>query len=243
VKLGVVVRTENHVSGTDSQRGLISEARYVGALGPKKEFAESLDRVLQVEQAKKTKQIVWVGDGAAWIWALAEELCPQAVQILDWYHAMEHALECGQALLGGSSLLDDWERTCRYLLAHGRVEDLIGQLVECVEFVAGEETKALNDLVRYYRNNAKRMKYNEYRAEGYPIGSGIVESAHGHVIQQRMKRTGQRWSLPRARTMVRLRTAYRTGGCRRFHRSIRIAAEATRVAPIPARPRRRASNR
>jgi hypothetical protein len=58
-----------------------------------------------------------------------------------------------------------------------------------------------------------------------------------------MKRAGQRWSLPRARRMARLRAAYRTAGPNRLHRSIRIAAEATRVAALPQRTRLRASNR
>ena len=243
VKLGVVVRTENHLQGSKGHRGAISEARYVGVLGAKKEFSESLDKVLQVEQVHKTSNVVWVGDGAPWIWNLASTLSPKAIQILDWYHAVEHALECGQALLRGSSLFNDWEKTCRHLLARGQIDELVRQLMDCLEYVDGEAVKAINDLIRYYRNNAERMRYDVYHAAGLPIGSGIVESAHGHVIQQRMKLTGQRWSMLRARRMVRLRAAYRTAGPLRFHRALRIAAEATRVAPIPTTKRKRASNR
>lgn len=60
-----------------------------------------------------------------------------------------------------------------------------------------------------------------FRARGLPVGSGIVESDHRHVLQVRMKRAGQRWSLARARRMVRLRAVYRTTGAVRFHATLR----------------------
>jgi hypothetical protein len=86
-----------------------------------------------------------------------------------------------------------------------------------------EALEALENLVRYYRTNANRMKYRRYREDGLPIGSGAVESAHRHVLQTRMKRAGQRWALRNARRMARLRAAYRTAGARRFYDAIRRA--------------------
>jgi hypothetical protein len=74
-----------------------------------------------------------------------------------------------------------------------------------------------------------------------PIGSGIVESAHKHVLQVRMKQAGQRWSILRGRRMVQLRAAYRTAGPRRFHRAIRDALRAPAAPerrPLPNAPRR-----
>lgn len=73
------------------------------------------------------------------------------------------------------------------------------------------------------------MRYAEFRALGLPVGSGIVESAHRHVLQVRMKRAGQRWAVRRGRQMARLRAAYRTAGPRRFHWAIGEA----RKAPPP----------
>jgi len=92
--------------------------------------------------------------------------------------------------------------------------------------------------VRYYRTNAHRMKYRLYREEGLPIGSGAVESAHRHVLQTRMKRAGQRWALPNARRMARLRAAYRTAGARRFYGAIRRAHRDTVSGAARARGRR-----
>ena len=109
----------------------------------------------------------------------------------------------------------------------------IRELLDCLPFTTtDDQLEALNKLVGYYRTNDKRMRYSEFREQqGLPIGSGIVESAHKHVLQVRMKQAGQRWSILRARRMVQLRALYRTAGPRRFHWAIR---EALRVPP--ARP-------
>ena len=79
-----------------------------------------------------------------------------------------------------------------------------------------EALDALEALVRYYRTNAKRMKYRLFREDHLPIGSGAIESAHRHVLQTRMKRAGQRWALRNAHRMARLRAAYRTAGALAF---------------------------
>jgi len=98
--------------------------------------------------------------------------------------------------------------------------------------------QALDDLVRYYRTNSHRMKYRQLRAEGLPIGSGAVESAHRHVLQTRMKRAGQRWTMPNARRMARLRAAYRTGGALAFYDAIRRAHRASLSPRVSARAHR-----
>ena len=90
------------------------------------------------------------------------------------------------------------------------------------------------------------MQYRTFRQRGLPVGSGIVESAHRHVLQTRMKRAGQRWGFARARRMVRLRAAYRTAGAFNFHRAIRDALDAptatskahTRMPNAPRRVKR-----
>ena len=86
------------------------------------------------------------------------------------------------------------------------------------------------------------MQYSRFRELGLPVGSGLVESAHRHVLQARMKRAGQRWSLVRGRRMARLRAAYRTAGARRFHSALREAtvrrARPANRRPLPNAPRR-----
>lgn len=243
-KVAAVVRQEHYSSRREVRRGHVSQARYVAVLGGQEEFKDALDRTLRVERARKAERIVWLADGAHGNWRLASELAPGCIQLLDWFHAVEAGTDCGKVLLLDCPELQPlWQSTIERLLYEGKIEELIEQLMDCIDLVGGRELEAVNDLVRYYRNNRLRMNYPRYLREGLPIGNGVAESSHRHVLQVRMKRAGQRWSLPKGRRMARLRAAYRTGGPKRLHRAIRIAAEATRVAAVPQRLRMRASNR
>jgi hypothetical protein len=102
-------------------------------------------------------------------------------------------------------------------------------LIESRRRETKERLAALENLVRYYRTNANRMKYRVYREAGFPIGSRAVESAsaHRHVLQTRMKRAGQHWVIKTARRMARLRAAYRTAGAQRFYGAVRRAHRGT----------------
>lgn len=224
-KMMVIARGEDFVQ--IKKRGTVTQARYVAEFG-QLEFRESAKAALAAERADEVQSAVWLGDGAAENWKMASELCPFALQVLDLPHAIQNAMVCAKKLLGDEDAsLPLWqERICQLLDAEGP-DVAIRELMDCLEYAEGDEQlTALDDLVRYYRTNEKRMRYTHFRELGFPIGSGIVESAHRHVLQVRMKRAGQRWALARARRMARLRAAYRTAGPRRFHAAIRAATAA-----------------
>jgi len=227
-----------------ANRPIPKSARYVAVVNGLGEFAPVLEEALEVENIDDVPKVVWVGDGAACNWSLADQLAPDAVQILDWHHAVEHGVDCAKVLLGEEDpLLPLWQRRVEELLAAGDPEATISEVMDCVpEIRRGrgqrEALEAVEDLVRYYRTNANRMKYRLYWEDGLPIGSGTVESAHRHVLQTRMKRAGQRWALPKARKMARLRAAYRTAGPRGFHQAIRRAHWDTIRARLRPRGRR-----
>lgn len=231
-KVGVVARGGFIPPGEERTRRRIQNARYVAVLGGQAEFKKAMAAALAAERADEVETVVWLGDGARENWTLASELCPLAIQVLDVPHAVHWAMEAGKALLGeGYCLLPQWEDRIRELLDADGPDVVIAELMECLPFAATEEQlAALDDVVGYYRTNEKRMKYRTFRAQGLPVGSGIVESAHRHVLQVRMKRAGQRWGMSRARRMVRLRAVYRTAGPVRFHRAIRDG-----LAPPPGR--------
>jgi uncharacterized protein UPF0236 len=224
-KVGVTYRHDSKANAP-----IPKTSRYVAVVNGLGEFAPVLEEALEVENIDEAGKAVWVGDGAACNWTLAEQLSPDAVQILDWHHAVEHAMDCAKILLGEESpWLPLWQRRAEALLAEGDPDAVISEIMDCVPLVElrrrdrREALQAVDDLVRYYRTNANRMKYRLYREDGLPIGSGAVESAHRHVLQTRMKRAGQRWALPNARRMARLRAAYRTAGALRFYAAVRSA--------------------
>jgi hypothetical protein len=244
VKVGVLFRAEDHLSNREVPRGALTRARYVGVLGEQEEFKNDLSAAFAVENGSGAKRVVWLADGAIGNWTLAGFIAPNAIQILDWIHALEHGINCGKALLGeGDAALPTWKKRIEDLLWAGDVEALVCELNECRDGATSQGIKAIDELVAYYRSNAKRMQYARFVSEGLLIGSGIVESAHRHVIQARMKRAGQHWGRKGGRQMARLRAAYRTAGPDKFYAAIRWAHRQSTHARLPLRPvRRRASN-
>jgi len=229
-KVGVIYRHDPETKGP-----VPDSARYVAVVNGLGEFAPVFEDALKVEKADEVYTVLWLGDGAVHNWRLAEQLLPNAIQILDWYHAVKHAVDCGKVLLGEESpWLPLWQQRAEALLAAGEPDTLIAELMSCIALLPSrgrvESLAALDDLIRYYRTNAHRMRYAAFRDAGWPIGSGAAESAHRHVLQVRMKRAGQRWAMRNARRMAGLRAAYRTAGPLEFYEAIRRARTRERPA-------------
>lgn len=97
-KVGVIYRHDREVNEPIS-----GSARYVAVVNGLGELAPVLEEALHVERIKEASTVVWVGDGAPCNWTLADQLAPDAIQILDWHHAVEYAVDCGKVLLGEDS--------------------------------------------------------------------------------------------------------------------------------------------
>jgi hypothetical protein len=226
VKVGVIYNPQHQLAGNDNQRGAITEARYAASVQGIDDFRAELDAALQAEGALQTASIAWLGDGAPWIWALRDELCPSAIGVLDFMHMAEHATDCGKVLFGEQSpWVEIWTQSIVERIHAGHVKTILHELRELALTLQGPPRQAVDDLIRYYETNACRMDYPRFRQLGLPIGSGAVESAHRHVIQNRMKLAGQHWSPPRAHRMARLRAAYSTTGPEHFSSAVLPMAE------------------
>lgn len=245
VKVGVLFRGEDHLRREKGKRGALTRARYTSVLGEQEEFKAEMAAAYSVENGIGAERVVWLGDGALGNWNLASLISPKAIQILDWTHALENGMKCAKVLLGeGDACLPLWQQRLSDLLWSGDIEQILSELNECRRGTTGGGLDAIEDLARYYRTNKDRMRYCAFVAAGFLIGSGIVESAHRHVIQTRMKRSGQHWGHKGGRQMARLRAAYRTSGPETFYAAIRWAHRQTHRAQLPLRPvKRRASNR
>jgi hypothetical protein len=227
-KLAVLYRAEHHVRGESGLRGQLTEARYVAVLGSQNEFRPALDTGLQAERVEAAATVAWLGDGAPGNWTLADELCPHAVQILDWVHVTEHASDGGKAVLGETDpLVAVWQRSIEGRLWQGDVATVCEELTACMVGATPAQREALEDLHRYYSTNAARMRYGEFRERDLPIGTGTVESGHRHVLQDRMKRSGQHWDVVHGHRLVQLRAAYKTAGPERVYAAIQTAPRRT----------------
>lgn len=150
------------------------------------------------------REVVVLGDGAPWIWKLAEEHFGRRTEIVDWYHASEHLWTAAKALRGaGTPEAAAWaERALDRLWEHGAGP--VRRLLDEAEPPDAAAAEVLRLERGYFATNAGRMDYPAYRARGLPIGSGAVESAAKHLVQCRMKRAGMRWSEPGAQALLAL---------------------------------------
>jgi hypothetical protein len=157
--------------------------------------------------ADRASEIVFVSDGAAWIWRIVEHLFPQAKQIVDWYHAAQYLSAIRTAAFReGSAEGAAWLERARSQLWDGQIT----QVIATCEAQGGKlgAADAVHRAVTYYSHNRQRMDYARFRAEGYQIGSGTVESACKQLATGRLRRAGARWQEPGARYTAKARAAW-----------------------------------
>jgi hypothetical protein len=208
VKLGrLFAEADHHQGRKQGQRGRIARSAYVAKLGAKADFLPPLEQALS---QTAYQELVLVGDGAAWIWDWAARRCPEAVQILDYYHAKQALWRYAKGHFTSQKRRLAWVDQQQERLLSDEVDTVIAN-------VAGQAYRSLADLKQqqallvYLRNNRSRMLYGQYRRRGLMIGSGPIESAHRNVIQQRLKLADQRWSEPGAQAVLNLRLLHKSG--------------------------------
>jgi hypothetical protein len=159
------------------------------------------------QQVDAYEEIVFVSDGAVWIWNLVEKYFPNAVQIVDWYHASEYLTPIAEAAFGANTPpAHEWLTQVRIELWEGRIQEVIQS---CRSL--GSHTPArpfIEKAIGYYDHNEKRMDYARFRQCGYLIGSGTIESACKQIAAVRLKRSGARWTLPGVIATAKARAAW-----------------------------------
>jgi hypothetical protein len=175
---------------------------------------------------------VFVGDGARWIWDRVLLYFPDAVQVLDFYHACEHVGSAAAAWLGdGQARALVWkEEACRALLKPGGItrvlRDLLGALRN-PERVA--DADALRIEVGYFLTHRHRMRYYDLKERGLPIGSGAMESGIKQLTASRLRQPGMKWTRAGADAVLHVRAAHLSGSLRltttRRHRDLQQRAQ------------------
>jgi hypothetical protein len=159
-------------------------------------------------QADLFEELVFVCDGAVWIWKLIERHFPHAVQIVDWYHASQYLPPIAEAVFQpGTEAYHAWLDNARSLLWEGQIDKLIHT---CLQLPA-QASPAVHKAITYFTHNQHRMDYARFRKLGYFIGSGTVESAGKQIAGLRLKRAGARWTEPGALATAKARAAWLSG--------------------------------
>lgn len=198
MKVGRLFTASSRVA-VQTGRNEVMQSLYVCHWGEHQAFLQKWEPYLE----PYPNQII-IADGAKWIWNWAEDYHSGAVQILDFYHAVEKLGAYAVLQYSDPQQRREWIEAQKQRLRSNEVEKVIRHLKES-NGRNKEAEKALADVVRYYESNVHRMQYKTFLEKGYMIGSGAVESAHRNIVQQRLKLSGQRWSIKGAQQIVNLR--------------------------------------
>lgn len=173
----------------------LKEMDYRAVIGSVDEFDPALWALAVKHQVPYAGRLVVVADGAQWIWRLVTDLFPICTQIVDYYHAKQHVAQAAHACYpDDEQAAQSWFKRMTECLFQGEVWKIIGQLEQHQQATS------------YFVNQQRRMQYQQFQAEGYPIGSGGVESAIKQ-FKHRLTGPGMRWSRAGAERMVTIRAA------------------------------------
>lgn len=201
-KEGIPMRDEGSVTYSAA---IESAASRDTEKGPS-EFAQRVVREATRRGFDRAKRRVILGDGALWIWNLADELLPDAIQIVDRYHVNGHLSSAAKAIYGQSSDLGkQWAHSRCTELKEG---DLDAVLAALAVHDSCEEARKCSE---YIKTNRTRMNYGEFREQGLCTSSGVVEAGCKVTIGTRCKRAGMHWSVEGANDIIALRCAKLSG--------------------------------
>ena len=177
---------------------------YLATFAPASEFGVLMAAEARRRGAEYIRQLTVLGDGAVWIWNLADHHFPAATQIVDLYHAREHVHEL--ATLATRLLRDSqpgWLTQRLEELDDGDIPALLaaGRALKFTGSLARDRDRQLG----YFETNACRMRYAHFRSLGLFVGSGAVEAGCKAIIGQRLKLSGMRWTIPGAASIATLR--------------------------------------
>lgn len=192
------VRTE---SGVTDKRGHIEQSEYAAALGNVDKFKERFNPVLD-SYKNLGEDLIWLSDGATWMERWISEEYPLARMILDFWHPTDRLAKFAGAAIADKAEKSNWIEQSKAWLRDSELDKVLAAIKRITKQGMGEQAETLQN---YLENNRWRMDYKEYLRQGLFIGSGAMESANKTLVQERMKRSGQRWSDGGAQNMLNLR--------------------------------------
>lgn len=184
---------------------------YVGAIESAEEFGQRIFTEAIRRGARFAKQIIVLGDGAPWIWNLAAEHFPNAIEIVDLYHAREHITGLAKVVCcPGSPEAKHWAAARIAELDKGDVEAVLSAMARLRPRNEGIKDE-LRRAIGYFQTNAERMRYSQFRAQGLFVGSGVIEAGCKTIAGRRLKQSGMRWTVRGANAILALRCCELSG--------------------------------
>jgi hypothetical protein len=202
-KDGCAVRDQ----GSVSYSAAIESAANNDVAAELSDFGKRVDREAKRRSFDLAERQVVLGDGAAWIWNIAAEQFPKAIQIVDRFHVKQHLSDVSKAVYGANTdLASQWAHLCFDALDRGEIDNVIAALDS-----HAEHCDLAKKCVKYLENNRHRMRYAEFKAQGLCTSSGVVEAGCKVAIGTRLKRAGMRWTVRGANAIIALRCCKLSG--------------------------------
>lgn len=217
IKVGRVFAQKDCVA-VQEKRNEIVQSQYVCHLGDAQGFQKKFE--YHIDDYKKK---VCIADGATYIWNWADAKYPDMVQILDYYHAVEKLSDYAKEQIPDAGKRKQWMDKQEKLLLNNEAASILQSIEKQQGHTPAAET-GRKAVVSYYGNNLKRMQYKTYKEAGYMIGSGPIESSHRNIVQQRLKLSGQRWTIEGAQRIVNLRAYQKSNRWDEVVQIIKLAA-------------------
>jgi hypothetical protein len=207
--------------------GAVLARRYVCVLGAAEELATRIQQGIREAGWERIPIGAILGDGAPWIWNVADAHFPGVRQTLDYYHLSEHLyafanLQFPNNPAGAKAWVE--QKMGALLMDH------VGEVLRALKRMRPWQTTvrdALDQLIGYVERHRTRIRYQEPWHSGLAVGSGAVEGACKHVIQSRFKRAGMRWKQPGFLNVLALRIARLNGTFQAFWTSRGLAIHAS----------------
>jgi hypothetical protein len=182
---------------------------YTGAIETAVEFGKRIYLEAWKRGWSRAKKKVVIGDGAEWIWNLVAEHFPDAIQIVDLYHARQHLWEVARQLYPHEEVKQKaWMKVHqKRLLDKGKIEKLVGAL-RSIEAANPQMAKKIRTEADYFERNAERMCYPKFRRQHLFVGSRVIEAGCKTVIGARLKQSGMFWTVQGANAILALRCCH-----------------------------------
>ena len=206
---------------------------YASVTQPKKEVFRSVRKRAQQRFAScSITTTVCLLDGATCLWRLAKEYFPNAVYVLDIIHVLDYLWKAAKALKEDQDDARDLVHTYLLAILQGRIGGVItGLRIRLAKNkISGKRRDEVEAAIQYFENHRDYMQYDAYLSAGYPIATGVIESACGHLIKDRMCKAGAKWKMDGAESVLKLRCIKASGDWRSFHK-IRKKSEKNRLYP------------
>jgi hypothetical protein len=230
VKVGTVFTHRKPAEPDQRPERDYGSTTYLAAIVSADDFGPLLRNEAIRRGMSSAQTVVFLGDGAVWVWKLARLNFPGAICILDYYHACEHLSLLSVALYGeGTALAKRRYRLWKKWLLKDKVADIITQAKEDLPQAASAR-KLAKAQIGYFERNRSKMLYQTFRTAGYFIGSGVVEAGCKVVVGQRLKQSGMLWSRKGAEHLLSIRCALLSGWFENFWKAYAHSGQALAFA-------------